>query len=209
MSGDDLYAAEWERQRQRPDVPAGHLPVHRWYLSMVPVQRENPPSDIEMRRAERPSVAFYRFLYNCVGKDWLWGDKRRVADADIADQITRDNVHVMVAYRGGTPVGFYELDLPKEGPALLNYFGLLPGETGDGRGPWMLDQAIDQAARHGADTLLVDTCTLDHPGALKIYRRAGFEIIRELDFFYPDPRLDGTIRRDAAPHVPLAVSDSA
>lgn len=172
---------------------------------MQPKRRENSAHDeIVMRRAEKPSVAFYRFLYHTIGEDYLWGDKRRVHDAAIAAQIGRDDVHVMVAYRGGMPIGFYELELPDDKQASLNYFGLLPGETGGGRGPWMLGAAIDQAARHGAKEMRVDTCTLDHPGALKIYRRAGFEIVREEDLFYPDPRLDGTIRRDAAFHVPLA-----
>jgi len=27
-------------------------------------------------RAEKPSGAFYRYLYNAIGKDWLWYERR-------------------------------------------------------------------------------------------------------------------------------------
>jgi hypothetical protein len=49
----------------------------------------------------------------------------------------------------------------------------------------------------------VHTCTLDGPNALAFYQRSGFTAYqRQLETF-PDPRLNGLIPRDAAPHIPI------
>jgi hypothetical protein len=49
----------------------------------------------------------------------------------------------------------------------------------------------------------VHTCTLDHPAALAFYQRSGFVAYRRQVEIDDDPRLDGTLPADAAPHVPL------
>ena len=205
-----IYEAEWARQRARAHLPPGHLPVHRWYLRMErPDERASPaPRDgLAVIRAGRPTVAFYRFLYHTAGEEWLWGDRRRMDDETLAAKIGRATTHIMVLYRDGTPAGFYELDdaagIGGEEAVALNYFALLPHAIGGGLGSWMLDHAIADAGSRRRP-LLVDTCSLDHPHALENYRARGFAIHREEDEIYPDPRLDGTIRRDAGSHVPLA-----
>ncbi|CAK0756114.1 hypothetical protein CCP1ISM_6680002 [Azospirillaceae bacterium] len=57
-----------------------------------------------------------------------------------------------------------------------------------------------------ADTrkLVVNTCTFDHPAALRLYHRAGFRLVRAIERVVRDPRLSGTLPRSAAPHIPLA-----
>ena len=200
------YEAEWERQRARADVPPGHLPVHRWYLRLddpAAVAAPVPRDGVTVLRAARPTVAFYRFLYHTAGEDWLWGDRRRMDDGALAAAIGSDAVDVMVAYREGTPAGFYELDRRRQDETEIKYFALLPHAIGGGLGGWLLTHAIAHAGKRGLP-LIVDTCSLDHPHALANYRARGFAIVREEDEIYPDPRLDGTIGRDAAPHVPLA-----
>jgi ribosomal protein S18 acetylase RimI-like enzyme len=201
------YEQEWERQRQRSGLPAGHIPVHRWYLRMAEpwqVKKTDAPVEgLSIMRANQPSVAFYRFLYHTAGEDFVWGDRRRKTDIQLAELIGNDSVHVMVLYKSGTPAGFYEMHFGHPDYSEIKYFALLPGNLGHGLGSHLLNRAI----LHGGERhlpLVLDTCSLDHGSALGNYRKRGFEIYREEDEEYPDPRLDGTIPRHAAKHVPLA-----
>ena len=52
--------------------------------------------------------------------------------------------------------------------------------------------------------MILNTCTLDHPGALAFYQRHGFTVTHSEVDIVDDPRLAGLIPREAAPHVPLA-----
>ena len=201
-----IYETEVARQHARTGLPADHLPVHRWYLRLDRPQDVAPPEPrggVMVMRAERPTVAFYRFLYHTAGEDWLWGDRRRMSDDDLARRIGSETDHVMVLYRDGSPAGFYDMDVASDERTHIRYFALMPHAIGGGLGGWLLTHAIAKAGER-ALSLELDTCSLDHPVALENYRARGFEIIREQDEEYPDPRLDGTIRRDAAPHIPLA-----
>lgn len=201
------YELEWERQRARKDLPPKHLPVHRWYLRMDEpwkVASAEPPQDgLTMTRSEKPGVDFYRFLYHTAGEEFVWGDRRRMDDSRLLSIVNHSDVHVMVLYKAGTPAGFFELDLRNSEHSEIKYFALLPGFLGGGLGGYMLNQAIVSVGRRPVP-LILDTCTLDHFSALENYRKRGFEIYREEDEEYPDPRLDGTIPRGAGKHAPLA-----
>jgi len=201
------YETEWERQRARNDIPAGYLPVHRWYLRLPDpstVEVGHPPSDdLMVMRACNPSRNFYRFLYHTAGEEFLWGDRRRMGDEELMSNISRDDVHLMVLYRSGTPAGFFEIQFAHQDYNEIKYFALLPGNLGKGLGSYLLRWAIDYGGKEGKPIHL-DTCTLDHSSALENYKNRGFVVYREADEKYPDPRLDGTIRKDAGKHVPLA-----
>ncbi|NKB52297.1 MAG: GNAT family N-acetyltransferase [Rhizobiaceae bacterium] len=209
MNG-SIYDKESQRQalrQQGNDVPAGHLAVHRWYLRLAEpwkIADRDPPSEgLTIMRANNPSVAFYRFLYHTAGEEFVWGDRRRMSDEKLAGLIGKDDVHVMVLYKSGTPAGFYDVNFSDPSETEIKYFALLPGNIGQGFGGYLLTKAILYAGEKKVP-LVLDTCTLDHPMALENYRKRGFEIYREDDEEYPDPRLDGTIRKDAGQHVPLA-----
>lgn len=199
------YEREWQRQLARQDVPDDHLGVHRWYLRMerqAEIGQPAAPTGVTIARAVKPSVAFYRFLYHTAGEDFLWADRRRMRDSDLAAKIERDDCHVTVVYCDGCPAGFFELSFKAEHENELKYFALLPGFLGRGFGRFMLEAAIATAFEVRALPLIVDTCSLDHGSALLNYQKRGFEIYREKDEIYLDPRLDGTIPTDAAGHVP-------
>ncbi len=205
-----VYEQESQRQQWRQGydgVPAGHLAVHRWYLRLAKpwdVADRNPPVEgLTIMRASCPSVAFYRFLYHTAGEEFVWGDRRRMSDEKLAGLIGDDDVHVMVLYQSGTPAGFFDVNFSDSSETEIKYFALLPGNIGQGLGSYMLTKAILYAGQRKVP-LVLDTCTLDHPMALENYRKRGFEIYHEEDEEYPDPRLDGTIRKDAGQHVPLA-----
>ena len=53
------------------------------------------------------------------------------------------------------------------------------------------------------DRLWLHTCTLDHPAALRFYRRAGLRPYLRAIEVADDPRLTGRMPRDAAPDLPI------
>jgi hypothetical protein len=58
-----------------------------------------------------------------------------------------------------------------------------------GIGPWLLDRAVARALANGVKVLRVNTNTVDHPGALDTYRRAGFQVVRREPKELEDPRV--------------------
>ncbi|MEM6550294.1 MAG: GNAT family N-acetyltransferase [Pseudomonadota bacterium] len=185
-----------------PVIPPGKLRVTITHLEMWEAPSAPMPAAPTGTRVERitaPTVPFYRYLYNTVGEDWLWGDRRRMSDAALATHLADPAIAISVLYRGGAPAGFYELDCHLDGEVELAYFGLLPHATGQGLGPFLLGCALVDAWKRRPDRVWVHTCSLDHPAALSVYRRAGFADFKTETVLDDDPRVLGLIRRSAAP----------
>ena len=149
------------------------------------------PKGVALMRAGDPGVAFYRYLYNRVGEDWLWYARRELDDAALDAIISDDRVDLYVLYRTGAPAGFAELDRRQESGIELAYFGLVPEAIGRGLGVWLLHEIIDIAWSHEPERLWLNTCTHDHPRALPLYQRAGFVPYRQETRTIPDPRATG------------------
>ncbi len=137
------------------------------------------PPGFQFVRAQTPSVPFYRFLYNTVGADYLWWLRRATPDDELAALLRDRSVAIYTLYSKGEPAGFFELDARPWPDVNLSYFGLMPHAIGHGTGFAFLQAAIDEAWRHGARGMTVNTCTADHPRALPNYLRAGFFVVRE------------------------------
>lgn len=190
-------------------APRGKLEVTVTYLQMAAAPARPPvPAPLEklaLLRVEHCTLPFYRFLYNRVGEAWLWDMRRSLPDEVLAPLIQDPKVTIEVAYVGGVPAAFFELDFRQAGVANLAYFGVMPEFIGRRIGPWLLDVAIRTGwAADDVRLLTVNTCTFDHPKALPMYQRAGFQPVRRDTRMVEDPRLTGVIPRDAAPHIPLA-----
>ncbi len=126
-------------------------------------------------RAEAIPLAFYRWLYEQVGRPHHWLLRRNIADGVLAELVHSDNCEIQVLYCGGCPAGFFELDL-SELPHNVEilYFGLTPDYQGRGLARFFLSEAIFAAWAHGPDRVVIHTNTLDSPRALQLYQRAGF-----------------------------------
>jgi len=133
-----------------------------------------PAEKIAIMRAENPTLEFYRFLYNAVGDDWLWWERRVMADDDLLSIISDPELKIYVFYVRGVPAGFCELDCRKSGSVEIAYFGLIRKFIGRGLGKYFLRWTIDQAWTNNPDRVWVHTCTEDHPAALSTYQKAGF-----------------------------------
>jgi len=162
------------------------------YLEMrAPPTDPGPPVPavkLALMRAEQPSVAFYRFLYETVGSPWMWYERNRLGDNELSAIISDPGVEIYVLYVGGAPAGFSELDLRRLPEIELAYFGLMPEFIGRGLGPYLLRWTIDQAWTNTAKRLRVNTCNLDHPRALGLYQRCGFVAYKQKTNLIDDPR---------------------
>jgi len=151
----------------------------------------HPAQKIALMRADHPPVAFYRYLYNAIGEDWLWYERRIVADEDLTNIIHHDRVEIYVLYVGGVPAGYGELDRRASDEIELAYFGLMPEFVGRALGGYFLRWLIDQAWTYEPARLWLHTCDMDHPNALSVYQKSGFSPYQRETVTFADPRAEG------------------
>jgi GNAT superfamily N-acetyltransferase len=178
------------------------IPVKTLYLEMLrpPEHPATPPTDrVEIVRFRRPPVPFYRFLYDSVGRDWNWVDRKLLSDDQLRALIHDDRMEIYVLYLGGMPAGFCELDRRTEDQVELAYFGLMPGFLGKGLGRYFLHWIVHRAWSYEPGRVWLHTCALDHPAALPVYREAGFVVFDEkvVDQVVPDARQSDRTASDA------------
>jgi GNAT superfamily N-acetyltransferase len=183
-------------------IPPGHLGAVVTYLEMTerPKPRPLPDSPLRLERWHMPEPEKYRHLFQRVGGPWLWFSRLTFDDARLAAEM--GEVHAVVDPRG-VEVGLLELDFRIPGDCLIRFLGLVPELAGRGHGAWLFAQTLALAWRPGVARLRVNTCSLDHPAALKAYLNAGFKACERAFESFPDPRLAGLLPADAAPQVPL------
>jgi len=152
--------------------------VTRTYLEQrAPIPGSEPASQPAGARVEPVRdcyPAFYRWLYATVGGPWHWRDRLGWSDETIAAHLARPGVMLRVLYEGGAPAGYYELNGHPDGAVEIKYIGLVPERIGRGLGGFLVAAAAREAWALGATRVLLDTCTLDGPGALPNYLKRGF-----------------------------------
>lgn len=162
------------------------------YLEMW-VRPDRPPGapprpDVTVVRAHPPTVSFYRYLYDHVGRPWLWYERRVMSDERLLHVVRDPAVEVQVLYAGGVPAGYAELDGRVDGEVELAYFGLMPEFIGQGLGSYFLSWTVARAWARAPRRLWVHTCSLDHPRALSAYLVAGFTEYARETVRIDDPR---------------------
>jgi GNAT superfamily N-acetyltransferase len=158
------------------------MKVKTTYLEMFarPERVVPPPGEgLAVVHARRPTVAYYRFLYDAVGRDYDWPRCRKLSDAELAALLHDPLIEVHVLMADGVPAGFAELDRRTAGEIELVQFGLMPEFIGRGLGRSFLRWAIDRAWSYGPRRFWLHTCTKDHPAALPNYLKAGFAVYKE------------------------------
>jgi hypothetical protein len=107
------------------------MKVQITYLQMLahPERVVPPPKEgLAVVHAKKPTVAYYRFLYDGVGRDYDWTSRKKLSDAALAALLNDPRLEVHVLMADGVPAGFAELDrrwlhtCTKDHPAALpNY----------------------------------------------------------------------------------------
>jgi GNAT superfamily N-acetyltransferase len=152
------------------------------YLEMLAhSQRVVPPprGELTVVHAKKPTVSYYRFLYDAVGRDYDWTSRKKLSDAELTALLNDPRLEVHVLMADGVPAGFAELDRRTEGDIELVQFGLMQEFIGQGLGRYFLQWAIDKAWSYGPRRFWLHTCTKDHPAALPNYQKAGFVVYKE------------------------------
>lgn len=190
----------WERLGEddtRPVPPHAGITTTVTYLEMVDrPTRPTVPAPSRPRtslvRAENPSVAFYRFLYDSVGGPWTWMERRLMDDDTLRATITAPDVEIYVLWADGVPAGFGEINRGvKADEVEITYFGLMPDYIGLGLGWYFINATIDIAWASEPRRIWVHTCDLDHPRAIGNYQKAGFKVFGQGVEKLPDPRAAG------------------
>ncbi|QXT39906.1 GNAT family N-acetyltransferase [Gymnodinialimonas ceratoperidinii] len=167
-------------------IPAGtQVPFTITYLEMPERPSFKPaqlPGDVRLERAIDPPVWYFLSLYDAVGREYEWQDRFEQAEEDpeaLQAFVRSPDVVIWTAIRNGFPHGFFVLDWRAPGACDLAYFGLVPQAVGSGIGPALLQTAIATGwAREGTEKMTVNTCSLDHPAALRLYQKMGFHPVR-------------------------------
>jgi GNAT superfamily N-acetyltransferase len=190
-----------ELPKPPPPSPEGTLEIVTTYLEMLsphrPVATSLSGRELKVMEAKRITASFYRYLYETVGEPWLWWERRAMDDDKLLSIVRSDRVEVQVLYVDGCPAGFAELDRRRGDEVELAYFGLVPAFLGQGLGPWFMQRALDLAWLDDTTRVWVHTCSLDHPRALLVYQRMGFQPYDEQTTVIDDPRAAGLFERPA------------
>ncbi|TWG95506.1 Acetyltransferases [Mesorhizobium sp. J18] len=130
---------------------------------------------IAIMRAEKMPPAFYRFLYEQVGRTHHWSLRRDMEDDELRAVIHAEATEISVLYVDGSPAGFFELDTARKPDEVeIVYFGLVPDFQGRGLGAFFLSETVSAAWAHDPAKVTIHTNTLDSPRALQLYQKAGF-----------------------------------
>ncbi len=146
-----------------------------------------PAERIALLRAENPTISFYRYLYNTIGAEWRWWERRAMDDETLAAIISDPAVEIYVLYVRGVPAGMCELDGRIKGSVQIAYFGLMVEFIGRGLGGYLLRWGVDQAWTGNPERVWVHTCTEDHAAALPAYQKIGFEPYEQHTEIIDDP----------------------
>lgn len=158
------YTVTYLEMTARPRHPRPHMP-------------SGPVSALVA--AEKPPVWYFLCLYDAVGAEYEWTDQHERERADLVAFLENPSVVLYTLMRAGWPHGFFILDAREAGVCDLAYFGLVPEAVGHGLGKFLIGTAVHMAwDRPGVTRLTVNTNSLDHPRALPLYQKAGFEPVR-------------------------------
>lgn len=161
------------------------------------------PAEFSLGRLGAADLGRYREIYRRVGAEWLWFSRLRMPDEALRSILASHGVEALLLLGPDGPAGLLELDFRDAEAPELAFFGLVPEVAGAGLGRALMGEALRRARAAGAKALHVHTCTLDHPRALSFYCRAGFRPVKRAVEIFDDPRLDGTLPRDAAGWMPV------
>ncbi|GHD07967.1 GNAT family N-acetyltransferase [Tianweitania populi] len=157
------------------------IPVTVTFLEMLrpPSSYPRMPANkqLALLRARDMPLHYYRYLMDRVGRKWHWVAMLRLSDGDLEAYLRAPGRDIRVVYLDGAPVGFFDLHAQAPDFVDLAYFGMMSEAIGQGLGRWFLGAAIEAAWSYQPKRVIVQTCTLDHPAALPLYQKLGFNPI--------------------------------
>jgi GNAT superfamily N-acetyltransferase len=180
-------------------VPVGKLVNAVTWLEMLARPASGPPAPLRLVPVTDANQEACLSLFAAIGRPWLWSRAFNLASLEL----NKLDIHFAVD-EAGHRVGVVEFS-GRSGPNVeITFFGLEPAAIGRGLGRSMMGAALDLAWR-SAERVWLHICSFDHPSALHFYVSCGFKPYATGFEILDDPRLNGSLPRAAAPHVPLIV----
>lgn len=171
-------------------MPTPKIQLVTTYLEMTapPARAPRPkPEGLSVVHLPKVPIHFYRYLYNTLSEPWVWWERKRQSDEEIAAEVHSPDFAFHVPYLGWLPIGMVELDNRRFPEVQLNYFGLFPEYCGLGIGGYLLDWTVREVFTRGAKRFWVHTCSLDSPNAIPAYQSAGLVIYDNVTEWIDDP----------------------
>ncbi len=135
--------------------------------------------NVSLERLDPAEAETAEQLYADVGNEYYWLERAEWREDKWRDELETPGSEFWVLKDEDEDAGFFLLTEPQPRTSEILYLGLRPGFEGRGLGGHLLSCAIERAWETGADRVLVNTCTLDHPAALPNYLARGFEVVRK------------------------------
>ena len=133
-----------------------------------------PDPRFEVKEATVKQWELNRFLYQLVGRDWNWNDKRNWTPEQWQTYAESASLRTFTAHYDGSIAGYYELRHDhSENEVEISILGLTPKFVGRGFGGPLVTSALEEAWRMQPSRVWLHTCTLDHPAALHNYQARG------------------------------------
>jgi|APCry1669189000_1035189.scaffolds.fasta_scaffold02247_5 GNAT superfamily N-acetyltransferase len=176
-----------------------------YYEYRAPFNPKSPkwPAGTTLHRLGPNDGARYRSLFRTVGAPLLWTTRIMASDEELEKILSSTDVEVYAAKSGEKDIGLIELNFKSEESVEIVYIGVISSENGKRVGAGLVSHALLRARERNAHRLWLHTCHFDSPGASRFYERFGFKPISTAVEIMDDPRLNGTLPSDLAPHIPL------
>ena len=147
----------------------------------------SPPLGTVIVEREAPDATTYLALYRAIGAPLHWDQRSRMASDELQGFLTGPATRLYVLRLADRSVGMCEFDRVGEPDVELTHFGLIPDFQGQRLGPYLLDRALRSIwASPGTRRIWLHTDTYDHPKALSVYQRAGFQTYDQRVETFPD-----------------------
>jgi GNAT superfamily N-acetyltransferase len=157
------------------DVVITHLELRKADFKPKKSGREN----VSFSHVTPINPALNRFFYMAVGGQWFWLERRSWTLAQWAEKVgDPERLETWILTVAGVPAGYVELERKAASTIEIDYLGLLSQYIGGGLGAHLLTAACERAFEMGAETILLNTCNLDHPKARANYEARGFRAVR-------------------------------
>lgn len=192
------------------DLAIGYhrLPAGKLANAVTWMEARSPQPDLAhplaMTRITTPDCASYRAIFLEIGAPWLWDRVSEMSDAEITEHFADPRQHLYYGYdETGAHLGMVEFFVADSSEIEIIYFGLFPSLTGRGFGKRLMAGALDLAWCLNPSRIWLHTSSFDHHSVIGFYSACGFVPFATGFEIVDDPRIKGTLPRDAAPQIPL------
>jgi ribosomal protein S18 acetylase RimI-like enzyme len=163
-------------------------------LTVTYLEMTKPPEGVALSctiagatvRRETLPPATYLTIWRSVGEPLRWDQRSRMSLSDLQEILSSPTTHVYILRLDGLPKGLCEFEGVGQANVELTNFGLIPEAQGQRLGPYLLDHALREIWAYPTQRIWLHTDTWDHPKAIAIYQRAGFDIYKRNQEHVPD-----------------------